>query len=319
MDAIWFNQGQVCCAGSRLLVQEGVAERFYAKLKRRMGTLRVGDPLDKSVDMGAIVAPVQLQRIRDLVRKGEAEGATLFQPGGAVPEKGCFFPPTLLTDVEPASTVAEVEIFGPVAVAMTFRTPSRGVELANNSRYGLAASIWSENINLALDTAAKVKAGVVWVNSTNMFDAAAGFGGYRESGFGREGGREGLYEYLVPAWLKARPIRAGERHRASFRRCRPRPRRSRTARRPSTAPRSSTSAASRRARIRGTATPSATRRARRSARPASATARISATPSKRPQRPAAGVRRRRITAPRCSTMWPKTSRPAPPNSRPASR
>ena len=167
-----------------------------------MGTLRVGDPLDKSVDMGAIVAPVQLQRIRDLVAKGEAEGATLFQAGGAVPDKGSFYPPTLLTDVEPASTVAEVEIFGPVAVGMTFRTPSDAVELANNTRYGLAASIWSENINLALDTAAKLKAGVVWINSTNMFDAAAGFGGYRESGFGREGGREGLYEYLAPAWSK---------------------------------------------------------------------------------------------------------------------
>ncbi len=205
VDAIWFNQGQVCCAGSRLLVQEGIAERFYAKLKRRMGTLRVGDPLDKSVDVGAIVAQVQLDRIRELVKKGEAEGATLFQAGNAVPDTGCFFPPTLLTDVEPASTVAEVEIFGPVAVAMTFRTPGEAVELANNTRYGLAASVWSENINLALDTAARIKAGVVWVNSTNMFDAAAGFGGYRESGFGREGGREGLYEYLVPAWAKALP------------------------------------------------------------------------------------------------------------------
>ncbi len=203
VDAIWFNGGQVCCAGSRLLVQESIAERFYAKLRRRMGTLRVGDPLDKSVDVGAIVAPVQLQRIRDLVARGEAEGATLFQAGGPMPETGCFFPPTLLTDVEPASTVAEVEIFGPVAVAMTFRTPGEAVELANNTRYGLAASIWSENINLALDTAAKVKAGVVWINATNMFDAAAGFGGYRESGFGREGGREGLHEYLVPAWMKA--------------------------------------------------------------------------------------------------------------------
>ena len=158
-------------------MQEGVAERFYAKLKRRMGTLKVGDPLDKSVDMGAIVAPVQLRRIRELVAKGEAEGATLFQAGGTLPETGCFFPPTLLTDVAPASVVAEVEIFGPVAVAMTFRTPGEAVDLANNSRYGLAASIWSENINLALDTAAKLKAGVVWINSTNMFDAAAGFGG----------------------------------------------------------------------------------------------------------------------------------------------
>ena len=203
VDAIWFNGGQVCCAGSRLLVQEGVAEAFFAKLKRRMASLRVGDPLDKSIDIGAIVAPVQLQRIRDLVAKGVSEGASLHQPG-VVPAKGCFFPPTLLTDVEPASTVAEVEIFGPVAVAMTFRTPDEAVALANNTRYGLAASIWSENIDLALDVASKVKAGVVWINATNLFDAGAAFGGYRESGFGREGGREGLYEYLkLPSTQRA--------------------------------------------------------------------------------------------------------------------
>ena len=205
VDAVWFNGGQVCCAGARLLVQEGVAERFYAKLRRRMATLRTGDPLDKSTDIGAIVAPVQLQRIRDLVARGEADGATSFQTGGALPTTGCFFPPTLMTGVEPASTVAEVEIFGPVAVAMTFRTPGEAVELANNTRYGLAASIWSENIDLALDTAARVKAGVVWINATNLFDAAAGFGGYRESGFGREGGREGLEDYLVPGWVEALP------------------------------------------------------------------------------------------------------------------
>ncbi|WP_181699484.1 aldehyde dehydrogenase family protein [Chthonobacter albigriseus] len=203
VDAIWFNQGQVCCAGSRLLVQEGIAERFYARLRARMETLRVGDPLDKSIDMGAIVAPVQLERIRALVEKGKAEGGTLFQSSAPIPASGCFFPPSLFTGVEPASTVAEVEIFGPVAVAMTFRTPGEAVELANNSRYGLAASVWSENVNLALETAARIKAGVVWVNCTNLFDAAAGFGGYRESGFGREGGREGLYEYLVPAFEKA--------------------------------------------------------------------------------------------------------------------
>jgi len=197
VDAIWFNQGQVCCAGSRLLVQEGVAARFYAKLRARMETLRIGDPLDKSTDIGAIVAPVQLQRIRELVAKGEAEGATLWQPKTQIPATGCFFPPSLFTEVEPASTVAEVEIFGPVAVSMTFRTPSEAVELANNTRYGLAASIWSENLNRALEVAAKVKAGVVWINCTNLFDAASGFGGYRESGFGREGGREGLGEYLV--------------------------------------------------------------------------------------------------------------------------
>ncbi|GLS21794.1 NADP-dependent aldehyde dehydrogenase [Labrys miyagiensis] len=205
VDAIWFNQGQVCCAGSRLLLQEGIAERFLGKLKRRMETLRVGDPLDKSVDMGAIVAPVQLQRIRDLVKKGESEGGTLWQSNCALPAKGNFYPPSIFVDVEPSSTVSEVEIFGPVAVAMTFRTPEEAIQLANHTRYGLAASIWSENINRALDTAARMKSGVVWVNCTNLFDAAAGFGGYRESGFGREGGREGMYEYLKPDWEKALP------------------------------------------------------------------------------------------------------------------
>ncbi|CAM5777148.1 NADP-dependent aldehyde dehydrogenase [Labrys miyagiensis] len=203
VDAIWFNQGQVCCAGSRLLIQEGIAERFLGKLRRRMETLRVGDPLDKSVDMGAIIAPVQLQRIRDLVKKGESEGGTLVQASCPLPSKGNFFPPSIFVDVEPSSTVSEVEIFGPVAVAMTFRTPDEAIQLANHTRYGLAASIWSENINRALDTAARMKAGVVWVNSTNLFDAAAGFGGYRESGFGREGGREGMYEYLKPDWEKS--------------------------------------------------------------------------------------------------------------------
>jgi aldehyde dehydrogenase (NAD+) len=207
VDAIWFNQGQVCCAGSRLLVQEGIAERFYARLRARMDTLRIGDPLDKSIDIGAIVAPVQLERIQALVARGEAEGATKYQSTAALPAGGCFFPPTLFTGVEPASTLAEVEIFGPVAAAMTFRTPGEAVELANNTRYGLAASIWSQDIDLALDTAAKVKAGVVWINCTNLFDAAAGFGGYRESGFGREGGREGLAEYLRPAAHAARAVK----------------------------------------------------------------------------------------------------------------
>jgi len=194
VDAIWFNQGQVCCAGSRLLVQESVAETLYAKLRARMETLRVGDPLDKNTDIGAIVSPKQRAQIDGLVKAGVAEGATLFQTK-ACPE-GCFYPPTLLTGVESSSAVAQVEIFGPVLVAMTFRTPAEAVQLANNTRYGLAASIWSENINVALDLAPKVKAGVVWVNCTNQFDASAGFGGYRESGFGREGGREGMFEYL---------------------------------------------------------------------------------------------------------------------------
>jgi len=202
VDAIWFNQGEVCCAGSRLLVQEGIAERLYRKLRARMETLRVGDPLDKSTDIGAVVAPVQLDRIRALVDKGVREGAQLWQPSAALPAKGCFYPPSLFTGVEPASTIAEVEIFGPVIAGMTFRTPDEAVALANNTRYGLAGSIWSENIDRALDVAAKLKAGVIWINATNLFDAASGFGGYRESGFGREGGREGMIEYLVPAWEK---------------------------------------------------------------------------------------------------------------------
>ncbi len=233
VDAIWFNQGQVCCAGSRILAQEGIAGRLVEKLRARMETLRVGDPLDKAVDIGAIVAPVQLERIRELVALGEEEGATMWQPSwalqaergepswalraeggepsralraergkssGSFPEEGCFFPPTLFTDVAPAATIAQEEIFGPVVVLITFRTPAEAVELANNTRYGLAASLWTENVNLALDAAPKIKAGTVWVNCTNLFDAASGFGGYRESGFGREGGREGLWEYLKPRW-----------------------------------------------------------------------------------------------------------------------
>jgi aldehyde dehydrogenase (NAD+) len=200
VDAIWFNQGQVCCAGSRLLVHEGIAERLTDKLRARMEKLRVGSPLDKAVDMGAIVAPVQLERIRGLVEKGVEEGAKMWQPSWACPTEGYFYPPTLFTDVSPAATIAQVEIFGPVLVSMTFRTPKEAVELANNTPYGLAASVWTENINLALDVAPKLKAGVVWVNCTNLFDAASGFGGYRESGFGREGGREGMFEYLKPEW-----------------------------------------------------------------------------------------------------------------------
>ncbi|GBD28452.1 Putative aldehyde dehydrogenase AldA [bacterium HR31] len=199
VDAIWFNQGQVCCAGSRLLLQESIADRFLAKLRPRMEKLRVGDPLDKAVDMGAIVAPVQLERIRHLCEVGLREGARMWQPSWAVPRDGLFFPPTLFTDVSPASTLAQVEIFGPVLVSMTFRSPAEAVALANNTRYGLAASVWTENLNLALDVARRLQAGTVWVNSTNLFDAASGFGGYRESGFGREGGREGMWEYLQPA------------------------------------------------------------------------------------------------------------------------
>ncbi|UFX43627.1 aldehyde dehydrogenase family protein [Bradyrhizobium sp. 41S5] len=208
VDAIWFNQGQVCCAGSRLLLQEGIAETFRRRLIRRMETLRVGMPLDKAVDMGAVVAPVQLERIKSLVETGVKEGAEKYQASGAIPSEGCFYPPTLLWNVHPSSTVATEEIFGPVLVAMTFRTPDEAVMLANNTRYGLAASVWSETIGLALDIAPKLLAGVVWVNATNLFDASVGFGGYRESGFGREGGREGMYEYLKPKAWSGRKARA---------------------------------------------------------------------------------------------------------------
>ena len=197
VDAIWFNQGQVCCAGSRILVAESAAGSFQQRLTARMAKLRLGDPLDKSTDVGAIVDATQLARIRDLVAQGEAQGAVLHQAPAQLPPHGCFFAPGFLTNVAPANIVSEVEIFGPVATLATFRTPDEAVELANNTRYGLAASIWSENISLALDVASKVKAGVVWINCTNVFDAGAGFGGYRESGFGREGGREGMREYLA--------------------------------------------------------------------------------------------------------------------------
>jgi aldehyde dehydrogenase (NAD+) len=211
VDGIWLNQGQVCCAGSRLLLQEGIAEDFLARLKRRMTKLRVGHPLDKAIDMGAIVAPVQLKRIQSLVQTGVSEGASIFQPDLALPKDGCFFPPTLLSNVQPTATVMQEEIFGPVIVAMTFRTPDEAVALANNTRYGLAASVWSETIGLALDIAPKLQAGVIWINATNLFDAAVGFGGYRESGFGREGGREGAYEYLKPkAWAHRKPRQTEE-------------------------------------------------------------------------------------------------------------
>ncbi len=203
VDAIWFNQGQVCCAGARLLVQEGIAQDFYARLKRRMGTLRAGTPLDKTIDIGSLIAPSQHERVRKLVEIGVKEGATCYQPDISMPVGGSYFPPTLLTNVHPASTVASEEIFGPVLVAMTFRTHDEALSIANNSRYGLAASVWSETIGLALAMAPALKAGVVWINSTNLFDAGVGFGGVRESGFGREGGREGCYEYLKPrAWAR---------------------------------------------------------------------------------------------------------------------
>jgi aldehyde dehydrogenase (NAD+) len=200
VDAIWFNQGQVCCAGSRLLVQESVADDLHTRIRERMARLVIGDSLDKGVDIGTLVDPVQLDKVGRLVELGVEEGGKLWQPDCELPDSGCYYPPTLLTDVQPSATLAQEEIFGPVLVSMSFRTPAEAVGLANNSRYGLAASVWTENINLALDVAPQLKAGTVWVNCTNQFDAAAGFGGYRESGFGREGGKEGLYEYVKPFW-----------------------------------------------------------------------------------------------------------------------
>ncbi len=196
VDAIWFNQGQVCCAGSRLLVQEGIAERFHTKLKARMDKLRIGNPLDKCIDVGAVVDPVQLSTISAMVAANQA--GEMHQAKVEMPATGCFYPPTLIEGLTPADTLMQEEIFGPVLVSCTFRTPAEAVELANNTRYGLAATVWTENVNLALDIAPKLVAGVVWVNGTNMFDAAAGFGGVRESGFGREGGWEGLSAYTRP-------------------------------------------------------------------------------------------------------------------------
>ncbi|MDP2370323.1 MAG: aldehyde dehydrogenase family protein [Rhodoferax sp.] len=205
VDSIWFNQGQVCCAGSRLLVQESVQTRFLAKVKARMDKLRVGSPLDKSMDMGSLVDPVQLQRITGLVESARAEGCEIWQAPCEIPPHGSWYPPTLITGASSSAVVAQAEIFGPVLVAMSFRTPVEAVQLANNTVYGLAACVWSESISLALDVAPQLKAGVVWINTANQFDAACGFGGYRESGFGREGGREGMLEYLIPLAEDARP------------------------------------------------------------------------------------------------------------------
>jgi aldehyde dehydrogenase (NAD+) len=205
VDSIWFNQGQVCCAGSRLLVQESIEKRFLDKVKARMDNLRVGSPLDKSMDVGALVDPVQLQRITGLVESARAEGCDIWQPKCELPVNGSWYPPTLITGASTSAGVAQIEIFGPVLVAMSFRTPVEAVQLANNTVYGLAACVWSESISQALHIAPQLKAGVVWVNTANQFDAACGFGGYRESGFGREGGREGMLEYLVAKAEDARP------------------------------------------------------------------------------------------------------------------
>ena len=198
VNAIWFNQGQVCCAGSRLLVQESISDIFHKKLRARMSKLRIGNPMDKSVDMGAIVDESQRKTIAELCQLGCEEGGEMWQPDTEIPETGCFFPPTLFTNVSPSSTIVQEEIFGPVLVALTFRTHKEAIALANNTRYGLAGSVWSQDIDTALEVARSIRAGAIWVNCTNQFDANAGFGGYRESGFGREGGREGMFAYMRP-------------------------------------------------------------------------------------------------------------------------
>ncbi|MGH1454000.1 MAG: aldehyde dehydrogenase family protein [Paracoccaceae bacterium] len=203
VDAIWFNGGQVCCAGSRLIVQEGIADEFHRRLRARMDKLRLGDPLDKSIDVGAIVSPEQRDQIAAMVSACTTGQHHVLDT--EIPATGSFYPPTLITGLETADPLMQQEIFGPVLVSTTFRTPAEAVQLANNTRYGLAASIWSENINLALDIAPKLTAGVVWVNATNLFDAAAPFGGLRESGFGREGGWEGICAYTKPVG-KSKPL-----------------------------------------------------------------------------------------------------------------
>jgi len=196
VNGIWFNQGHVCCAGSRLLVQESIADQVIAKLKRRMGTLRVGDPLDKNTDIGAINSAAQLARIKELVAAGTEEGAEIYQAPCELPEKGYWFAPTVFTGVAQSYRIAQEEIFGPVLSVLTFRTPDEAVEKANNTMYGLSAGIWTEKGSRILWMAERLRAGVVWANTFNRFDPASPFGGYKESGFGREGGRHGLEAYL---------------------------------------------------------------------------------------------------------------------------
>jgi aldehyde dehydrogenase (NAD+) len=196
VNGIFFNQGHVCCAGSRLLVQEPLAEGLVEALKRRMGTLRLGDPLDKNTDIGAINSPQQLEKITELSASGEAEGAERWSVPCELPERGYWFPPTVFTNVAPAQRIAREEIFGPVLSVLTFRTPEEALEKANNTTYGLSAGVWTEKGSRILYMASKLRAGVVWANTFNRFDPASPFGGYRESGFGREGGRHGLAAYL---------------------------------------------------------------------------------------------------------------------------
>jgi len=196
VNGIYFNQGHVCCAGSRLLVQESIYEQVIAKLKRRMGTLRVGDPLDKNTDVGAINSKAQLDRITELVAAGEEEGAEIFQPPCRLPEKGWWFAPTVFTNVAQSYRIAQEEIFGPVLSVLTFRTPDEAVEKANNTPYGLSAGVWTEKGSRILSMAQQLRAGVIWANTYNRFDPGSPFGGYKESGFGREGGLHGLEPYM---------------------------------------------------------------------------------------------------------------------------
>jgi aldehyde dehydrogenase (NAD+) len=196
VNGIYFNQGHVCCAGSRLLVQESIYEPLIGKLKRRLATLRVGDPLDKNTDVGAINSAQQLEKIKELVASGEEEGAEIYQPPCRLPEKGYWFVPTVFTNVAQSYRIAQEEIFGPVLSVLTFRTPDEAVEKANNTPYGLSAGVWTEKGSRILAMAQKLRAGVIWANTYNRFDPASPFGGYKESGFGREGGRHGLEPYL---------------------------------------------------------------------------------------------------------------------------
>jgi len=199
VQGIFFNQGHVCCAGSRLLVQENIHDEVIASLQRRIGTLRVGDPLDKNTDIGAINSAEQLARIRELSDAGEAEGAQRWQPECVLPDRGFWFPPTVFTDVSPAHRIAREEVFGPVLSVLTFRTPEEAVAKANNTTYGLSAGIWSEKGSRILKIANQLRAGVVWANTFNKFDPTSPFGGYKQSGYGREGGRHGLTGYLKGA------------------------------------------------------------------------------------------------------------------------
>jgi aldehyde dehydrogenase (NAD+) len=197
VNGIFYNQGHVCCAGSRLLVQESVYDELLDMLKRRLGTLRLGDPLDKNTDIGAINSAAQLARIRQLTEAGEAEGAQRWSPACSLPDRGFWFPPTVFTGVSQAHRIAREEIFGPVLSVLTFRTPAEAVEKANNTPYGLSAGIWTEKGSRILWMAQRLRAGVVWANTFNRFDPSSPFGGYKESGFGREGGRHGLAAYLA--------------------------------------------------------------------------------------------------------------------------